>query len=120
MEAMVLFFYNLAPYLWRNFYNQQDDLQQEFNRALIQINFLDILEEFNIKSQVLESHITSTFISTPSLAQDIGLIKEYRKQVKDFRKILKIRYHGLKEQIKELKMLSRLTAKGQYLKKFYK
>ena len=113
---MILVFFNRAPYLWWNNHNQKNDLQKEFNRALIQINFLDILEEFNIKCQVLESHITST---TP-LTQDIELIKEYRKIIKDFRKILQIRNRGLKEHIKELKMLVRLTFRGQYLKKYYK
>jgi hypothetical protein len=111
-----LVFFNRAPYLWRNIYNQKNDLQKEFNRVLIQINFVDILEEFNIKCQVLESHITST---TP-LNQDIDLIKEYRRTIKDFSKILKIRIRSLKEQIKELKMLERLTFSGQNLKKYYK
>ena len=109
-------FFNLAPYLWWNLYNQKNDLQKEFNRALIQIDFLDILEEFNIKCQVLESNNTST----SSLTQDINLINEYRKNIKDFSKILKIRYRGLKEQIKELKMLARLTFGDNYLKKYYK
>ena len=109
-------FFNRAPYLWWTPYNQKNDLQKEFNRALMQINFLDILEEFNIKCQVLESHITST---TP-LTQDIELIKEYRKIIKDFRKILKIRNRGLKEQIKEIKMLVRLTFGDLCLKKYYK
>ena len=113
---MILVFFNLATYLWWNFYYQKNDLQQEFNRALIQINFLDILEEFNIKCQVVESHITST----SQINQDIDFIKEYRKNIKDFVKILKIRNQGLKEQIKELKMLARLTFRGQYLKKHYK
>jgi len=75
-----------------------------------------MVEEFNIKCQVLESHITST---TP-INQDIDLLKEYRKEIKDFSKQLKIRNRGLKEQIKELKMLERLTFSGQYVKKYYK
>ncbi len=115
---MILDFFNILPYLWWNRYYHQNDLQKEFNRALVQINFIDILEEFNIKCQVLESHITST--STTLLTQDIDFIKEYRENIKDFSKILKIRYRGLKEQIKELKMLKRLTFSGQYLKKYYK
>ncbi len=113
---MILDFFNLLPYLCWNLYYQQNDLQKKFNRALVQINFIDILEEFNIKCQVLESHITSTSL----LTHDIDLLNEYRKNIKDFRKILKIRNRGLKEQIKELKMLKRLTFGGQYLKKYYK
>jgi len=116
MGRMILVFFNILPYLWWNLYNQKNDLQKEFNRALIQINFLDILEEFNIKCQVLEFYITST----SQITHDIDLMKEYRKIIKDFSKILKIRYRGLNRQIKELKMLARLTSRGKYLKKYYK
>ena len=116
LGGIILVFFNRAPYLWWNICNQKNDLQEEFNRALVQINFLDILEEFNIKCQVLESHITSK----APLNQDINLMHEYRKNIKNFSKILKIRNRGLKEQIKELKMLERLTFSGQYLKKYHK
>ena len=116
MGGIIMVFFNLPPYSWWNLYNQKNDLQKEFNRALIQINFLDILEEFNIKCQVLESHITST----SQITQDIEFMKEYQKNIKGFSKILKIRYRGLKEQIKELKMHARLTFRDHYLKKYYK
>ena len=33
---------------------------------------------------------------------------------------MKIRYWGLKEQIKELKMLARFTSRDHYLKKYYR
>ena len=116
MEAKLLEFFSILPNLWWNLYYQQNDLQKEFNRALVQVNFLDILEDFNIKCQVLESHITSTSL----LTQDIDLIKEYRKTIKDFRKKLKIRNRGLKGQIKEFEKLKRLTFSGQKLKRNYK
>jgi len=113
---MNLVFFNLSPYFWWDYYNNKNDLRRDLALALTQIEFLNLLEEFNIQSQIVESHINNT----SQLSQDIELLEEYKMKIKKFSKILRIRKYSLKKQIKELKMLAKLTFRDSYLKKHYR